>query len=96
MVKIWVFGKKNCAACQTTKNKFNHFIEKYELSNKAELSFFDMETIDGLSEGADNDVLKTIFRDDENNVLARWDGEVPNRQDYEKYLKESGVASRES
>ncbi|MBI4845840.1 MAG: thioredoxin family protein [Candidatus Omnitrophica bacterium] len=78
-MKIKVFGKKGCAKCETTKNKLTHFITKWDVDNKVELVFHDMDTIDGMAEGAYNDVLHipTTIVEKENQVVARWDGEVP-------------------
>jgi hypothetical protein len=89
-VKIKIFGKKNCAKCETTKNKFNHFIEKHKLHDIAMFEFFDMDTADGLAEGAFNDVLKipTTLIENKQAVLARWDGEVPKTEDFENYFQQ--------
>ena len=56
MMKIEVFGKQGCALCQTTKRKLAHFIEKWGRSDKVEMAFVDMETVEGLAEGAFRDV----------------------------------------
>ena len=88
-VKIKVFGKKDCAKCETTKNKFDHFINKNGYSNKAILEFHDMDTIDGIAEGAFHDVLKipTTVIEEQDAVLARWDGEVPRSEEFKRYFK---------
>ena len=36
-MKIKVFGKQGCAKCESTKNKFNHFIQK---NNHADIAEF--------------------------------------------------------
>ena len=89
-LKIKVFGKKGCAKCDTTKNKFNHFLQKNNLQSVVNLEFFDMDTIDGRAEGAYYDVLKipvTVF-EKEGSVLARWDGEVPVTEDFRGHIGE--------
>lgn len=49
MVKIKIFGKKDCAKCQTTKNKINFFLRKWEKSVKPhQVEFFDVDAVDGL------------------------------------------------
>jgi DNA replication protein DnaC len=88
-MKIKVFGKKNCAKCETTKNKISHYLKKNNSTHKAMLKFYDLDTVDGMAEGAYNDVLKipsTIIENGEN-ILARWDGEVPNTADFAPYIK---------
>ncbi|MDD5746072.1 MAG: thioredoxin family protein [Candidatus Omnitrophica bacterium] len=87
-MKIKVFGKKGCAKCETTKNKLNHFITKWEVDNKVELTFHDMETVDGMAEGAYNDVLHipTTIIEKDNKVVARWDGEVPHSETVKGHL----------
>ena len=89
-MEIMVFGKQGCASCQTTKNKFEHFLNKYEYSDKVSMKFFDMETEDGLAEGAFNDVLKiptTILKNKDDKILFRCEGQVPNRQEFEEFFK---------
>ena len=83
-MKIKVFGKKNCAKCETTKNKISHYLEKHgNGSLSMSMEFYDLDTIDGMAEGAYNDVLKiptTIIEKNEK-ILVRWDGEIPKTED---------------
>ena len=72
-MKIKIFGKSDCAKCETTKNKVRHFIGKWDAQEKVDIMFHDMETIDGMAEGAYHDVLEiptTIIEKDEE-VLDR-------------------------
>lgn len=88
-MKIKVFGKQNCAKCETTKNKINHYLKKNKDSADTLLEFHDLDTIDGMTEGAYHDVLRvptTIIEKDEN-ILMRWDGEVPKTEDFSIYIK---------
>lgn len=81
-MKIKIFGKSNCAKCETTKNKVKHFVGKWDSEDKVDVMFHDMDTIDGMAEGAYHDVLEiptTIIEKDES-VLDRWDGEVPHSE----------------
>ena len=89
-MKIKVFGKNGCAKCETTKNKLKHFITKWEVEEKVNLDYHDMETIDGMAEGAYNDVLQipTTIIEKNNQILARWDGEVPNSEKVKEYIIE--------
>lgn len=83
-MKIKVFGKKGCAKCDTTKNKFSHFLKKKNRLDSVELEFHDMDTIEGFAEGAYHDVLKipTTLIEKEEKQLARWEGEVPNTEEF--------------
>lgn len=89
MMKIEVFGKQGCALCQTTKRKLAHFIEKWGRSDKVEMAFVDMETVEGLAEGAFRDVsdVPTTIISDNGSTLARWDREVPPSEDVRKVLE---------
>jgi thiol-disulfide isomerase/thioredoxin len=87
-VHIKIFGKQGCAKCKTTKNKIEFFISKWNLADKLQISFLDMDSVDGLSEAAMHDVLNipaTILEKD-GDVLARWDGEVPNSNEFKTYI----------
>jgi hypothetical protein len=87
-MKVKIFGKSGCAKCDTTKNKLKHFIGKWEIDDKVELTFHDMDTVDGMAEGAYNDVMRiptTIFEENDN-IVARWDGEVPHSDKVKEHL----------
>lgn len=80
--KVLIFGRENCAKCTRTKHKVGHYINKWGLDGAVPVVFMDMETVDGLSEGAFRDVAKvpTTIVELENGTTARWDGEVPNSE----------------
>lgn len=88
-MRIKVFGKQGCAKCDTTKNKFNHFLKKNGFTEKAVLEFLDMDTVDGMAEGAYNDVLKipTTIIEKDNNIVARWEGEVPKTEEFKNHFQ---------
>ena len=87
-MKVRIFGKKDCAKCETTKNKFNHFLSKSNRINDVGLEFYDMDTVDGMAEGAYNDVLKipTTLIESEEKILARWEGEVPKTEEFQAHF----------
>ena len=88
-MEIQVFGKEGCGLCQTTKNKFEHFIDKFNYKDKVKLVFVDMGTVDGLTEGTIDNVSKiptTLFKKN-GTEIARWEGVVPNRQEFEEHFK---------
>ncbi len=87
-MKIKIFGKKNCAKCETTKNKIKFFIAKWEMGHKVDVAFHDMTTVDGMAEGAFHDVLEiptTIVEKDEK-IIARWEGEIPHSDKIKEHL----------
>jgi len=88
MVEIKIFGKKNCAKCQTTKNKFHFFLKEWKVSDKVKVSFYDMDTVDGLAEGAFYGVgeVPTSILEKDGREEVRWTGAVPKSEDFKKYL----------
>lgn len=88
-IRILIFGKSNCAKCQTTKNKINHFIKKWELENKIEIIYWDMDTIDGRAEGAYYDIweIPGIIIETEGRVVKRIIGAIPNSEDIYETIK---------
>jgi thioredoxin-like negative regulator of GroEL len=91
MVKIYIFGKTDCAKCKTTKNKLKHFLGHWEMARKVELVFHDMETVDGRAEGAFHDVdqIPATIVETNGRSVARWDGQVPNSKAVRLVLQES-------
>ncbi|MBI5554877.1 MAG: hypothetical protein HY920_03360 [Elusimicrobia bacterium] len=92
-VKIKVFGKTTCAACQAVKEKFNFFLNHWDLSSQAEIVYFDLDTVDGLSQGAYYDALDfpTTILEKDGQELARWKKTVPTSQEFKKFFKGSSV-----
>ena len=92
-MEVRIFGKLNCARCETTKKKIAFFLDKWRLSDAVPVVFFDMDTMDGRAEGAFDDVVSvptTILRRDETS-LARWDGTVPDSKELMRHLEVSPV-----
>jgi glutaredoxin len=89
-MKIEIFGKQGCARCQATKRKLSHFLEKWGHAEKIEFAFVDMETVDGMAEGAFQDVTEvpTTIIWDRGGALVRWEGEVPPSEDVKRIIEE--------
>jgi len=87
-MKVKVFGKPGCEFCKTTMKKFETFLDLWKISDKVNLSFFDMETADGLAEGAFLSVSKipTSIIERDGQVLARWDGKVPVSEEFKPHF----------
>lgn len=88
-MEVKVFGKPGCEFCKTTMKKFETFFKRWQIDpDKIKLSFFDMETVDGLAEGAFYSVVKipSTVIEKESDVLARWDGKVPLSEEFKNLL----------
>lgn len=86
MMNIKIFGKQNCDACKSTKEKFNIFLDKWEKKEDVVITFFDLDTVEGLTEGAmldATDVPTTIIEKDGQEV-ARWQKKVPLSKDFKE------------
>jgi len=90
-MEIKVFGKPGCEYCKTTMKKFETFLRRWNIDPAlVGLKFYDMETVEGLAEGAYYSVIKipsTIIKED-GNILARWDGKVPISEEFKGHFKE--------
>jgi thioredoxin-like negative regulator of GroEL len=92
-MRFEVFGKSNCAKCESTKAKLAHLVSKSQAN--APVAFVDLGTIEGLAEGAYNDVRDVptvILRADGGAPLARWDGKIPPSVEVQALLGGSSVA----
>jgi len=95
MLTFEVYGKTNCAKCNSTKNKLRHLIARSERADEADVAYHDMDTVDGMAEGAFNDVTDiptTILRADTGEALARWEGWLPPSSEVKTYLARSPQA----
>ena len=89
-MQVKVFGKPGCEYCKTTMKKFETFFGRWNINqSKVNLSFFDMETVDGLAEGAFYSVSKipSTIIEKENNILQRWDGVVPLSEEFKNFFE---------
>ena len=84
-----IFGKAGCGKCITTKNKLKHFITKWNYNDIVTLDFLDMDTVEGMAEGAYYDVLKipTTVIEKDDMTIGRWEGEVPNSEEVKKHFE---------
>ena len=92
MIKVTVFGKKECDACKAALDKVVYFSRKWGREEETTVDFIDMETPDGLAEGAYRDVydIPTVVFEESGEELARWIKKVPLSQEFKPYFfKES-------
>ncbi len=86
MKRVYVFGKSTCSVCKDAFDKILYFKEKKGFY--AEIKYFDLETVDGLAEGAFNEVsdIPTIIIFDNKTELARWVKQPPISEEFLPYL----------
>lgn len=88
MIDIKIFGKQNCDSCESSKEKFVLFLEKWDKKDMAKITFFDLDTVEGLTTGAmldATDVPTTVLEKD-GVEIARWQGKVPLSQEFKKFF----------
>jgi hypothetical protein len=92
MIKVSVFGKQECDACKAAVEKVTYFSEKWGKRDSTSITFIDMETVDGLAEGAFRDVydIPTVILEEGERELARWVKKVPQSSEFRDFfLKEN-------
>ena len=89
MLTFEVYGKNGCAKCKSTRSKLGHLIDKADRAGDVKVAYHDMDTVDGMAEGAFNDVTDiptTILRSEDGDAVARWEGWLPPSADVKAYL----------
>jgi glutaredoxin len=91
-VRVSVFGKKECDACKAAVDKIEYFTKKWKRDDVA-VEYVDMDTPDGLAEGAYRDVydIPTVILEREGDEVARWVKTVPVSQEFRKYFLQEAV-----
>jgi len=86
-VRVSIFGKNECDACKAAVEKIEYFTKKWERDDVA-VEYIDMDTPDGLAEGAYRDVydIPTVILEKEGDELVRWVKTVPVSQEFRKYF----------
>ena len=95
-MRFEVFGKPDCAMCQSTKDKLTHLLTKGQTDGAIGLSFVDMSSIQGRAEGAFYDVRHvptTLLWSDDEEPLARWEGCIPPSAEIKTFLSDVRQAS---
>lgn len=87
-MKVRFFSKKECPACKAAKEMLNRFIKERELQDMLVVEYHDLDTVDGLAEGAYWDVVAvpTLIVERDRRIVARWDGQVPREKELEQAL----------
>ncbi len=86
MKQVFLFGKPDCQVCKDTREKLMYFKEKNNFA--ATIEYYDMETVDGLTEGAFHEVeeIPTVIIFDDKKELARWVKKPPVSEEFLPYL----------
>jgi len=85
MGTIKIFTKAECPRCPAAK-EIGGVLQKEGLP----VTFYDLETPDGLAEGAFYSVLSTptiIIEDEHEKILAGWRGSVPTLQEIQGLVR---------
>ncbi|MDH5185798.1 MAG: hypothetical protein OEW70_01895 [candidate division WOR-3 bacterium] len=71
-IKFKIYGKKSCGTCHDVHHKMEYFRNHW--LQDAAIDYYDMETVDGLAEGAYNDVsdIPTVVLEKDGKELGRW------------------------
>ena len=80
---IEIYGRQNCGLCESAKKKIALFLSKWEMAQKVEVAFHDIETPDGAAEGDFFDVFDiptVLLKKDPDTVIARWTGAPPSEE----------------
>ena len=91
-MKIKIFGKESCSLCQSAKKKISFFLAHWNVSNQVEVTYFDMDTAEGLAEGAYYDVGKipTIIAEREDGqLIKKWEAKAPLSEELKETLEEA-------
>ena len=86
---IEIYGKQDCALCESAKKKIAHFLKQWDQAEEVQVVFHDMETIEGAAEGDFFDVFdipSVLLKDKDDAVLARWDGQAPPSDELQQRL----------
>jgi len=78
-LEIWVFGREECPNCKVAKKSVDDLLSKNGISETVKHVYYDMDTVDGLAEGAFHDVrsIPTTILHEKGDDIARWDGVIP-------------------
>jgi glutaredoxin len=87
---ISVFGRRDCDACKAALTKIEYFSRKWGKAETTSLEFVDLDTVDGLAEGAWRDVydVPTVILESSGREVARWVKQVPGSRDFKPYFFE--------
>jgi thiol-disulfide isomerase/thioredoxin len=70
-MKLLIFGRQTCPACQSIKEKLEYFSEKH---TPIPIEYYDVETVDGLAESAYRSIpdIPTVILMKDEKEIKRW------------------------
>ncbi len=86
---IEIYGKQDCSLCESAKKKVGLLLRRWQMEEAVEVVFQDVETENGAAEGDFFDVFEiptVLLKEDVDEVLARWDGQAPARDELQQRL----------
>ncbi len=97
MIRVKIYGKQDCDACKAAMEKISYFTRKWGWQERTSIEFIDMETPDGLAEGAYRDVydIPTVILERNQQELTRWVKQVPASNDFKVFFEESNGEYRD-
>ena len=92
-MELKVFGRPACQVCKQAMEKINYFLEKWEYRGKVPLNYFDMDTVDGLAEGAYYEVsdIPTVVLINQEEELDRWVKRPPLSKELKPHLDQTAA-----
>lgn len=88
-MELKVFGRPTCQVCKQAIEKINYFLEKWEYNKSISLTYFDMDTVDGLAEGAYYEVFEiptTVLLSTGDREMERWIKRPPLSKELKPFL----------
>ncbi len=87
-MQVLVFGRPTCQVCKQAIEKIGYFLDKWEYTKQVPISYFDMDTVDGLAEGAFYEVsdIPTVVLQYKKQELDRWVKRPPLSKELKPHL----------
>ncbi len=89
MIKVMIFGKKECDACKAMHEKVQFLIDRWNAKVES-IDFIDMDTVEGLAEGAYRGVhdIPTLILEIDGAEVGRWMKKAPLSKDLKPLLQQ--------
>lgn len=87
-MRVIIFGKAQCEACKAMHEKVKFFIDRWNAKVES-IDFIDMDTVEGLAEGAYRDVyeIPTMIIEAGGSEIGRWIKNPPISNELKALLK---------
>ena len=87
-IVVKIFGKKDCEICKMALNKIQSIIKETKSNSTIQVIFFDLDTVDGLTEGSLLNALDvpTIIVEKDGQEIVRWVKYLPGTETIKPYL----------